>query len=251
MTNAQIHSKIDAFENVLAIANTFSKNLIALDLLKNPKNARLFLLDSFTQRFNYFTGSLLILAPKLKEDILFKSPMGIIARTCMSDVISYNFLFNLLEKGDGLRQVKKYLGANLYHFIKYLEKQRSNSKITNEKFNDALILLNELYPEYFTENDEMIDTENIQPCGMARELDIEVVKLAYENYYLLSKFEHIGVLTFDLESSVESFENYFIEGFIGSTGIYIRSLLDFVSDMDLNEEMKNEYMTLDSIVKKY
>lgn len=251
MTTTEITSKIEAFENVLRIANSFSKKLVTLELLSNPKNARLFLLESYTQRFIYFTETLLVLAPKLKEDKLYKSPMGIIARTCMSDVISYHFFFNMLNKKDGIREVKKLLGANLNHSIQYFEKQRSKSKISKEEYNEVLTLLNKLYPEYFTKNNVIIDTENIQISERAKKLDIEVVKLAYENYYLLSKFEHVGILTFDLETSSESFENYFLEGFIGSSGIYIRSLLDFVSDLDLNEEMKNEYLTLDRTVKKY
>lgn len=162
----------------------------------------------FIKRSYYFSRSILHLFPFLKKDLYFKIPIGVILRTSTSDVLTFYYFMYLAktckDESTFTKELKCFLAENL-HFIKEQYKIQKNKKEITEKYYNKVI--GRLYWKY----EKFIDPDtsdffsgskmNFGKISSALKSHPEMAWTgeSFQFYDILSKYEHIGAFTFDLQ----------------------------------------------------
>lgn len=195
----------------------------------------------YIKRFYSFSNSLLSLMPNLASNKYTIISIGIILRTCMSDFITFYYLFGQVKKKpkEYIEEIRRFMADNLGYLHKDI------SKITDKKERDNLLSIMKMkWPEYFIKNkNEIIKPLRKSISVMAKELINEgetIYQDAYDYYNYLSKFEHIGKLTIDLQEYHENNLNENINKVAVTYSLYLDSFISVVKSFDISDELKIE-----------
>jgi len=179
--------------------------------------------------------------PNLERNKYTIISIGIILRTCMSDFITFYYLFGQIKKKpkEYEEEIRRFMADN----IEYLHKDIS--KINDKKERDNLFSIMKMkWSEYFVEDkNEIIKPLRKSISEMAKELIYEgetKYQDAYDYYNYLSKFEHIGKLTIELQEYHENSFNENINKVAVTYSLYLDSFISVVNSFNISNQLKIE-----------
>jgi hypothetical protein len=216
-----------------------------------------FLNSFFIARFYYFSKSILLLLPSLKNDFYFKVPIGILLRTGVSDILTYYYFKYLAETCKNEiafnDELKGYLVGNL-HFIKnqYLW-QKKRHQISEAKYKDLLSNLYWKYGEFIDPiTSEFIPNKNINFGEIAAKLRsyerLAWVSEAFDFYDILSKYEHIGAFTFDLQEIHNVKPDYDINTYSLCCTLFYEATVDIMHLYGFDKKYKRRISNINKIL---
>ena len=233
------------FINKLKKIDVFNSKLI----LNENKDVINELKIIYIKRFYSFSNSLLSLIPNMDSNKFSIISIAIILRTCMSDFITFGYLFGLVKKKQKKYEdeIRRFMAENL-EFL-----HRDISRIDDKKERDKLISIMKMkWSEYFVKDkNEIIKPLSKSVSKMAKELidDGETIyKAAYDNYNYLSKFEHIGKLTLDLQGYHENNSSENINKVAVAYALYFDSFTSVVNSINISKQRKIE---LDELISDF
>jgi hypothetical protein len=228
---------LDKFLNILQKIDDFNSKLILNEDKEVVNELKLF----YIKRFYSFSNSLLSLIPNMEKNKFSIISIGVILRTCMSDFITFYYLFGQVKKKPNEYEevIRRFMADNLDYLHKDI------SKITDKKKRENLFSIMKMkWPEYFIENkNEIIKPLRKSISEMAKELINEGKtehKDAYEYYNYLSKFEHIGKLTIDLQEYHENNLNENLNKLAVTYSLYLDSFICVVNSFNISNQLKTE-----------
>lgn len=211
---------------------------------------------TFLLRFYYNSNATMLLLPKLKNDDYYKIPIGIITRTCMSDVLTF-YYFYYLKKNKNQNEfdeiLKTYLAGSLHYFKTHIENDKKNNKISIEEYNDLVTEFKSHYSDYYEHgSNELIQKQNIKPIAIKEALktsnEFDWVTQVYDNYDYLSKYEHFSALTFDIQELHKSMPEHEITGLIICYGYVYEFINSIITIYNLDNQYKNKLQSISKIL---
>ncbi len=205
----------------------------------------------YVKRFSSFTNALFALIPNMKKNDYSIISIGIILRTCMSDLITFYYLFYLIrtKPNDYKSDINRFMADNL----RFLLKDISNIENSKERLR-YVSLMKEKWSEYFEKDkNEIIKPLKVSISDMALELMKEnkaIYLEAYESYSYLSKFEHIGKLTFELQDYHERDMDTSMKKVVVTYGLYLDSYVSILNSFCLSTQLKSELNEIVESAKK-
>ncbi|BDX38826.1 hypothetical protein CYCD_21810 [Tenuifilaceae bacterium CYCD] len=205
----------------------------------------------YIKRFYAFSNSLLSLVPNLEANKYSIIAVGVILRTCMSDLITFYYLFGLKNSNPNEYEsiIKRFMADNLDH----LHKDISKIDDINER-NKCFKIMKSKWPEYFEKSEnKVIKPFKKSVSEMAKEFianESSIYKTAYGFYDYLSKFEHIGKLTFELQEFHENDTIENLKKIMVTYSLYLDSFISILNTFNVSNEMKNEMNEIIEIAVK-
>ncbi len=201
----------------------------------------------FLQRFYFNSIGIRALLPLLKKDLYYKIPIGIILRTCISDVLIYYYFVYMArtnpDEGEFNTEFKGYLADNLHYLEKHLNEEKSLGKINTEQYSNLRKTFLDTYKDFLQPNSETllpkkhIDFKKITNYLKSKP-ELAWTANAYEFYDYLSKYEHFGVLTFDVQEVHIKRPLYDVNGYIICIGHVWEAVLSIIKTYKLNKRHK-------------
>ncbi|MCX6251780.1 MAG: hypothetical protein NTX61_13640 [Bacteroidetes bacterium] len=191
----------------------------------------------FLNRFYYNSLGIRSLLPSLKKDLYYKIPIGIILRTCISDALTYFYFFYLAKTNSDpnkfLEELKGFLAENLHYLKKHLENEKKEGKLSDEQYRYLKSSFIQGYKEYFLPNStELIPKKHLDFKTITNLLksnpEFAWTAPAYEYYNYLSKYEHFGALTFDIQEFHKNKPLYDVKGYIICVGLVYEAVISIV-----------------------
>lgn len=242
-------SKIASFSNEVY---NLSKEILDSNIIDKYESPVSLFKYIYLQRFTYFSKSISTLFPMLIEDSMMKIPIGIIFRASMSDLITIFYFFKVFRESKAKmpEKIKEILEEELFYFDKSLNRKKDDGEISDEEYNAYTELLKYrfscLYPK-----DGIIKKKNkVTLLTMAKAINNPMVSKAYDSYEYLSKVEHIGIFTDDIQNLKMDEDGYEIKRFIGMYGFYYKSFLVLLEKLNIPEKIKEKINILNEIVEK-
>lgn len=237
----------ESFIKLLKKIDTLNSKLI----LNDDKDIVNELKIIYIKRFYSFSNSLLYLVPNLENNKYSIISIGIILRTCMSDLITFYYLFGLKNNSPNEYEstIKRFMADNLNH----LHKDISKIKDTTER-NKSYDIMKSKWPEYFeTGENKIIKPLSKGVSEMANDLIANgnsIYKEAYEFYNYLSKFEHIGKLTFEFQEFHEKGSKDNLKKVVVTYGLYLDSFISIINTFNISNHLRNEVNEIIEMAKK-
>lgn len=194
----------------------------------------------YIKRFYSLSKALLLLVSSPDYNKYSIIPISIILRTCMSDFITFYYLFGLIQRKpkEYEEEIKRFLAENLFYLHRDISKN-----ISEPERNRLFTIMKNKWPEYFKKG----KNEIIKPLSKSiSEMSKELIKSniifqnAYDNYNYFSKFEHIGILTFELQ---EYHEKTMLEDFKNITvtySLYLDGFINIMNTCNVSNQLKKE-----------
>ncbi len=211
----------------------------------------------FLKRFYYNSLGIRSLLPLLKKDLYYKIPIGIIIRTCISDVLTYYyFVYLAREKADENEfnnELKAYLADNLHFLERHLDDEKAKRKISKEQYSQLRSAFLELYQDFLQPDSDKLLTEkhiNFKKISILLKSKPELAWVAdvYEFYDYLSKYEHFGVLTFDVQEVHTEKPLYDVKGYIICIGSVYEAVLSIIKTYKLDKKHKQRISFIRNIL---
>lgn len=239
--------------------------LQAIEIIGNPDRVKDFsnyLNYLFLIRFGYNFKAISSLLKLFQESSYFKIPIFLILRTCISDLLTYFYFIHIIRKNQNdtkkiNAKVYGFFVDHLYRINDDLKNMYTNSEITEQEFNYHQKYLMEQFNDFYDCDSKLIKKElpNFKDIFEKLKVDPELswVSNAYEHYKYMSKFEHVGVLTYEMQEFHKLYDWYDKNGIVMSfsllnDGIYIlvKSLKSEIMTEKLNAHNKK---IIDSLIK--
>ena len=129
----------------------------------------------------------------------------LIFRTILSDVINFHYI--LIKSSGNENDLKDYIQRIYFDHVKYTIGNLNIYKIlykdSEESIEEKRQSLKKKYPNFYDAGGIPIVKKLPPISGMMEELGKEnksntLIEIAFEHYDIFSKYEHVGILTFDL-----------------------------------------------------
>jgi hypothetical protein len=251
--------------NIEFLKNAFVKSSDifqeCLDNLKNPnrnENFENYLISLYFIRFRYNFKAISELLSHYEENSYFKIPIYLILRTCLSDILTYFYFLHIINSNSSNTlqinsKISGYLVDHLHRLKNDIVKKVDDGKISKEEFNEYWTLVKRLFPEFLDSNSELIKKEFPSftkiNCILKDNNQLKWITDAYDYYEYLSKFEHIGVLTNELQEFHKIQEDFDDKGIILSFSLLINGLDSLVISLD-HKTINEKWQELKEYVKK-
>jgi hypothetical protein len=195
----------------------------------------------FLIRFKYNFAAISSLLKLYLNDSYFKIPIFLILRTCLSDVLTlYYFLLETKNDSDNKKSksiILGYLADSLHREINNLKNKKG---ITGNDYDEALNSLKQLFPIFFTDSNNLIKNENLSFYKIYEKLKdddkLSWISNAFEYYNYLSKFEHVSILTNEMQEFHTKHNDF------DKNGILVAFALIFDANKFLVLQSRNEIL---------
>ena len=249
MDTKEVLKKNESLENFIRqYTDLISEKIESKPSIDRLENLRLFIAYLFLERIYFNSKGVLNLLPLLKKDFKYKIPTFLILRTMLSDVLTFYYLIKQLKCNNEL-EVKAYLSDNLRYHINYMKKNSSK-----EKFEEDCEFLKKRYEDLLI-NGELNKPDKSTPKQLSDYLKsfkgLEWISYVYEIYSDLSKFEHVGILTFDLQNThLIDYLNYDFKNIILSIKYVYDSAIVILKYIDTSEQLDKRVKKLDKQINE-
>lgn len=198
----------------------------------------------FLLRFYYNSNAIRLLLPKLKKDHYFKIPIGIITRTCISDVLTFYYFYYIAKKNENESEfnklLKTFLAESLHYFKRHLENEINEDRISQKEYEFLIEEFTTHYKDFHDPSLKQLIPENHISFNKIRNLlksskEFNWVSPAYDYYDYLSKYDHFGAVTFDIQELHKSKPMYDIQGYIICLGYVYEAVISILKIYKIDE----------------
>lgn len=203
----------------------------------------------FLIRFGYNFKAISKLLQFLNESSYFKIPIFLILRTCVSDLLTLYYFIYISGKDDNDSKIKSkiygFLVDHLYRADKELIGMLEKSEITDKEYNNYKQYLNQNFHDFFNDKGKLISREFVSFQNIYDQLKVNPklswISKAYEYYKYMSKFEHVGAFTNEMQEFHKLYYWYDRNGILITYSLLNDGLYYIVKSLkneELNEMLK-------------
>lgn len=147
----------------------------------------------------------------------FKHPIFLILRTALADILAYELFDQTYKKTDNMEkaneEVKLYLGDQFVFFAREAKRREQTDRVEE---------IESILPD-FPFRDKTDNSYKMNPSVIYKNLDkSDFIEKVYNAYNYLSKFEHIGPLTFLMEQNGALFIENDLVGIHNAIGMVLQ-----------------------------
>jgi hypothetical protein len=227
--------------------------------VKDINNVEAFIKYLFLQRFCQNSKAVLKLLEIFENEFYFKIPISIILRTCMSDFLTYYYFRKIVKDNSPdiekiNNKILRYLVSNL-HFVKHeLDKRVNAGEIKSTELIEVWKNMRLKYPILFDKTSNKLieqDETNFKTIYniLKNDKDLEWAANAYTYYEYYSKFEHIGILTFETQEIHKINEDLDVNRILLSIVLLSEGTISIIKSMPIKHDYDNELIELDRLGK--
>lgn len=211
---------------------------------------------------NLFTSNFLM--KEMKEYPQMFGGLCLILRTCLSDVIIFNYLYSFYEnektddeQGVLQERINEIWGDHLAFIIQFNQRKSSWNKLNGVNKENERLLINERFKDYFKVPIDKswnytprvrknFSIDNIMNEKLAKDM---VVFKAYELYHIYSKIEHIGEVTDDVHNWIYNAEDNALKSVLESFSIIAKTICKI--GQHLFKDFEGANIELEQFSKKF